>query len=127
MGLADCFLSFLAVQPDADGDGAPDGPPIPLVAVTFAAYFDVGVPPEPGAPSPIVGGDIQADLFGEAVDFDDERVEEVIERLLTLVGPLIGRVLEDAGGDPPGPDALPQGDSTVVSDGAGVVIDVLAQ
>ncbi len=118
LDLADCFLSFLAV--------VPEGPPIPLVAVTFAAYFDVGIPPEPGAPAPIVGAAIHADLFGEAVDFEDERVEEVIERLLTLVAPLLGGVLDDAAADGVQPDGLPAGESRVQSDGAGIVIDVLA-
>ena len=103
---------------------------VPLVAVTLAAYFEVGVPPAPGEPSPIDGADIAGDLFGEAVDFDNERVEEVIERLLTLVAPPIRKALEDAaaGDETPGPapNALPERDPTVQSDGAGVVVDVFA-
>lgn len=117
LGLADCFLSFLTKPDD------PEQAPIPLVAVTFAAYFEVGVPPAPGEPAPIVGAAIHADLFGEAVDFEDERVEEVIERLLTLIAPLIGRVLDEAGA--PAPEGMPEGDSTIVSDGAGILIDVM--
>jgi hypothetical protein len=114
LGLADCFLSFLAV--------VPEGPSIPLVAISFAAYFDIGLPPSPGEAAPIVGAVIHTDLFGEAVDLDDERVEEVLGRLLTLVAPMVSGALD--GVDPPDAGGVGQGDATLSSDGAGVVVDV---
>jgi hypothetical protein len=121
VGLGDAFLSFSADTP---------GGPVPLVSLAFGALYDVGLPEAPGEPAPIVGADIQADLFGEAADLDDERAEETIERLLTLAAPLIGDLLSGAangagGGGDPGAGGLGGGQGFLASDGAGMVIDMM--
>ena len=97
--------------------------PLPVLAAVAAAMeLDLDFTVEDGQVKTAVIGRAVTDLFGEAVDLDDEQVEGVTSRLLELAAPLITDLLAGAALDPEQPAEV--GDLSIGSDGAALLLGI---